>query len=105
MTRFQRASERSGQSTRRSGDNVIQGSGVRLQDRWRNLIVLRDGAMYSEDNGLLLCRKIRPAHRPLYTLNAYMGPVNHLRHERIVSRKSVVLVRYCRTFANETAQA
>ena len=89
MTRLQRASEGSGQSTRRGGDNVIQGSGVRLQDRRRDLVVLRHGAMHSEYYGLLFGRKISPAHGALHSFNAHIGPVNHLRHnDQMVSRKS-----------------
>lgn len=91
LTRLQRASEGSSQSTRRSGDNVIQGCSVGLQDRRRNLVMLRHGAMYSEYYGYLFGRKIRPAQRALYALNAHMGPVNHLRHDdRMVSRKSAL---------------
>ena len=81
MTRFQRASEGSGQSTRRGGDNVIQGSGVRLQDRRWNLVVLRHGAMYSEYYWCWFRRKIRPAHRALHALNAHMRPINNVRHD------------------------
>jgi len=88
VTRLQRASEGSGQSTRRGGDNVIQGSGVRFQDRWRNLVVLRHGAMHSKYYRLLFGRKIRSTYRALHALNAYMRSVNHVGHDcRIVSRK------------------
>jgi hypothetical protein len=89
LTRFQRASEGSRQSTRRGGDNVIQGSGVRLQNRRRHFVVFRYGAMHAEYYRPLFGRKIRPAYGALYALNAHIGPVNHLRHnDRIVSRKS-----------------
>jgi hypothetical protein len=64
LTRLQRASEGSSQSTSRGGDNVIQGTGVRLQDGRRNLVMLRYGAMHSEYHGLLFGRKIGPAHGP-----------------------------------------
>jgi hypothetical protein len=53
LTRLQRASEGSSQSTRRRGDNVIQGCGVGLQDRRRNLVMLCYGAMHSEYYGQL----------------------------------------------------
>ena len=80
MTRLQRASEGSRQSTRGGGDNVIQSSGVRLQERRRNLVMLRYGAMHSEYYGLLFGRKIRSAHGALHALNAHMGPTNNVRH-------------------------
>ena len=54
LTRLQRASEGSGQSTRRGSDNVIQGSGVRFQNRGRNLVVLRHRAMHSEYDRLVV---------------------------------------------------
>jgi len=89
LTRLQRASEGSSQSTCRSGDNIIQGSGVRLQDRRRKLVMLRYGDVHSEYDGLLFGRKISPAHGALHALDAHMGPVNHLRHnDRMVSRRS-----------------
>jgi len=40
VTRLQRASEGSRQSTSRGRDNVIQGSGVRFQNRLRDFVVL-----------------------------------------------------------------
>ena len=89
MTRLQRASKGSSQSTGRGGDNVIQGSGVRLQDRRRHLVMLRYGAMHSEYYGPLFGWKVRPAHRALNALYAHIGTVNHLRHnDRMVSRKN-----------------
>ena len=89
MTRLQRASEGSGQSTRRGGDNVIQGSGVRLQDRRWNLVVLRHRAMHAEYYGLGFRRKIRSAHRTLNALNAHVRTVNHLGHnDRMLARKA-----------------
>jgi len=60
---------------------------VRFQDRRRNFVVRRYGAMHSEYYGLLLCRKIRFTRRALQTLNTRMGPVNHVGHDcRMISR-------------------
>jgi hypothetical protein len=89
MTRLQRASEGSGESTGCRCDNVIQRSSVRLQDcRW-HLVVFRHSAMHAEYYRLLLLREIRSAHRALHALNAYMRSVNHVRHNgRMVSRIS-----------------
>jgi hypothetical protein len=89
VTRLQRASEGSGESTGCRGDNVIQGSSVRLQDRRWDLVVLGYSAMHAEYYRLLLLREIRSAHRALHALNAYMRSVNHVRHNgRMVSRIS-----------------
>jgi hypothetical protein len=89
LTRFQRASEGSSKSTRCGGDDVIQGSGVRLQNRRRHLVMFRYGAMHPEYYRPLFGRKIRPSDGALHALNAHIGPVNHLRHNnRMVSRKS-----------------
>lgn len=61
---------------------------MRLQDCWRNLVVLRHGAMHSKYYRLWFRRKIRPPHRALHALNAHMRSVNHVGHDcGIVSRK------------------
>ncbi len=88
MTRLQRASEGSGESTGGSGDNVIERSSVWLQDRRRDPVVFRHGAVHAEYYRLLFLREIRSAYRALHPLNAYMRSVNHVRHNgRIVTRK------------------
>jgi hypothetical protein len=89
VTRLQRASEGSSQSTRSRGDNVVQGSGVWLEDGQRNLVMLCYGPVHSENYRLRFGREIRPAKGPLHSLNAHNGPVNHFRHDdRSVSRRS-----------------
>ncbi len=61
---------------------------MRLQDRWRNLVVLRHGAMHSKYYRLLFRRKIRSPHRALHALNVDMRSVNHVGHDcGKVSRK------------------
>ena len=54
LTRLQRASKGSGQSTSCGCNYVIQRSGMRLRNRWRNLVVLGDCAMHAEDDRLRL---------------------------------------------------
>jgi hypothetical protein len=89
VTRLQRASEGSGESTGCGGDNVIERSSVRLQDSRWDLVVFRHGAMHAEYYRLLFLREIGSAHRALHPLNAYMRSVNHVRHNgRMVSRMS-----------------
>jgi hypothetical protein len=88
VTRLQRASEGSGESTGCSSDNVIERSSVRLQDLRRHLVVFRHGAMHAEYHRLLFLREIRSAYRALHPLNADMRSVNHGGHDgRMVSRK------------------
>jgi hypothetical protein len=52
LTRLQRASKGSRKSTRSRGDNVIERRSTRFCYSRRNLIVLRDGAMDSENDRL-----------------------------------------------------
>jgi hypothetical protein len=52
LTRLQRASKGSGQSTGGGRDYIVQSRGVRFQDiRW-NLVVFGDRAVNTEDHGL-----------------------------------------------------
>jgi len=80
LTRLQRASEGSRKSTRSGRYNIVQGGSVRLQDRLRNLVMLRNGAVHSEQDRLIFRRKIRSAHRALHALDANMRPINHFGH-------------------------
>ncbi len=48
LTRFQRASIGSGQSTRGGCDDVVESGGVRFQNVGGNFIVLRDSAVNAE---------------------------------------------------------
>jgi len=106
LTRLQRASEGSGESTRCGGNNVIQGSGVGLQDCGWNLVVLSHRAMHAEYYGLGFRRKIRSAHGALNALNAHVRTINHLGHnDRMVARKGasatgLLTWRYHRAFAD-----
>lgn len=89
LTRFQRAPEGAGESTRGRRHDVIQGRGMRFQDGRRHLVVLRYGAVHSKYHGLFLGRQISPAYRALHALNADIGAVNNIRHnaESISRRK------------------
>ena len=79
LTRLQRASKGSGQSTRGGGDNVIQGGGVRIEHVGRNLVMFRNRAVHSEDYGLLFGRQIRPADGTLDALDPHVRAVDHFR--------------------------
>ena len=89
MARLQRASEGSGKSTGSSSNNIIQGSSVRFQNGFGNLVVLSYGAVDSEDDRLVFLRKISPAHTALHALDPHMRPVNYVgHHRRIISRQA-----------------
>src|SRR5271168_5500175 len=70
VTRLQRASKGAGQSNRSRGDNVVQGRGMGLEDRRRNLVMLRHCPMHSEDYRLRFGREIRPANGSLHAFNS-----------------------------------
>ena len=92
LTRFQRASQSSGQSTGRSSHNVVQGGGVGLRDRRRNLIMLCDLAMYAEDYWLRFGWDISSSNGSLHALDAHVRAVSDIGHDfRIVSRNRVPL--------------
>lgn len=50
LTRLQRASKGSCKSTGGRGDDIIEGGRMRLQDRRRDLIMLRDRSVDAEDH-------------------------------------------------------
>jgi hypothetical protein len=75
LTRLQRASQGSGQSTGRSRYDVIERRGVRLSNRRRNFIVLGNGAVHAEDYGLRLSGKPGTANRTLDPFDANFRPV------------------------------
>ena len=70
LTRFQRASEGSGQSTRGRGDHVVQGGGVRLERIGRNVVVLCHCSVDPKNDGFLLGGQIGAANGPLDSLDA-----------------------------------
>jgi hypothetical protein len=80
LTRFQRASEGSGESTGGSGDDVIQCGGVLLEHARRQLIVFRDGAVNAEDHRLALDGEIRTAHGPVHALDPNARAVDNVSH-------------------------
>ena len=80
VTRLQRASEGSGQSTRRGGDDVVQSGGVRFQDLRRDLVMLGDGAMHAEGNRLSLGRKPGSTDRAFYPFQPDVRSIDDFGH-------------------------
>jgi hypothetical protein len=80
LTRLQRASKGSGQSTRGRRHNIIQGCGVRLQNRLGNLIVFSDCAVDAEDHRQRFCGQIRLANRTLHPFDSDLGTIDDCRH-------------------------
>jgi hypothetical protein len=84
LTRFQRASESSRQSTRRGRDDIIQCGRVGLEGVGRHFIVLCYRAMDPEQNGILLRRKPCAPQWAFYALNSHIGYVRRVRHAIII---------------------
>ena len=80
VTRFQRAPEGSSQSTRRRGDNEIEGSRMGFEDFRRYFIVLRYCAVYSEENWGLFRRQPCAPQWAFDTLDPHTRYVRCIRH-------------------------
>ncbi len=75
LTRFQRASEGSGQSTGGRGDDIVERGRVRL-DLGADLVVSRDRAVDTENDGHALRREIGLAQRPFHALDPHLGTID-----------------------------
>lgn len=80
LTRFQRASEGAGESAAGSGDDVVQGGGVGLEDVRGYFVVFGNGAVDSEEDGLRLGGEIRAAQRSFDALDADMRAIGDCGH-------------------------
>ena len=70
LTRFQRASESAHHSAGGSGDDVVDGSGVRfLNFVWRDFVVLSDCAVHAEYDRLRFAGQMRNADRATFTFD------------------------------------
>ena len=83
LTRFQRASKGSRQSTCRGSNNVIKRCGARFRDSGRNLVMLRNGAVDSENDWLRLSREIRFTNRAFDALDSDLGTIDDVGHESL----------------------
>jgi hypothetical protein len=75
LTRFQRASEGARQSTRCGCNDVIERRRVRFQRFGRNLVVLGNGAVHTEDHRLWFGWQIRSPNRAFHAFDAYVRAV------------------------------
>ena len=80
MTRLQRASKGSGESTGGSGDDVVERGGMGREGVRRYLIVLGDGAVDAEEHGLWFGGQVGAAHRASLALDADFGAVDYVSH-------------------------
>jgi hypothetical protein len=82
LARLQRASKGSGQSARGRGNHVVQSRRMRWGRVGRNLIVLRDRAVDTEDDRLILGRQVSLADGTLHSLDSDMRSVDDIAHAR-----------------------
>jgi hypothetical protein len=77
VTRFQRASKCSSQSTGRCGDHIVQSCGMRIVDGRVVLVVIGHLRMGAEIDGFLVDGQVGAANRPANPLDANFGFVNY----------------------------
>jgi hypothetical protein len=80
LTRLQRASKGSGQSTGRRGDNIVERGGMRRKGIRRNLIMLGDCAMDAEDHRRRLRGQVSAAHGTSLALDAHFRSIDYVSH-------------------------
>jgi len=80
LTRLQRASEGSGESARRRGNNVVKRRCARFGNGGGNFVVFHNCAVDTENHRLGLCRKIRLPNRPFHSLDSHCGTIHHFTH-------------------------
>jgi hypothetical protein len=80
LTRLQRASKGSGESTGGRGDNIVERSGMRRKGIRRNLIMLGDCAMDAEDHRRRLRGQVSAAQRTSLALDAHFRSIDYVSH-------------------------
>jgi len=89
LTRFQRASKGSRQSTGRCRDNVVQGGGMGFQYvRW-NFIIFSYCAVHPENHWLRLGGQVSSADWTFHAFDANVGPIHDFRHQASMDGDSV----------------
>ncbi len=81
LTRLQRASKGSRQSTRRGGDNVIERGGARFRNCRGNLVMLGDRAVDTENHRLGFGREIRFTNRSFDALDSNFRKIDDFGHK------------------------
>jgi hypothetical protein len=80
LTRLQRASKGSGQSTGGPGDDVVERRRMGREGIRRYFIVLGDSAVDAEDHRLGFGRQISTPHRASFALDADYGSIDYVSH-------------------------
>jgi hypothetical protein len=80
LTRLQRATEGSGESTRCCGDNVFKRARMGFEDFRRHSVVLRHCAVNSEEYGPLLGRQPCAPQSAFHALDPHSRYVRCIRH-------------------------
>ena len=80
LTRLQRASKGSGESTGGCRDNIVESRRMRRKSIRRNLIVFCDRAMHAEDYRLRFRRQISAPHRTSLPLDAHFRSIDYVSH-------------------------
>lgn len=80
LTRLQRASKGSGESTRGGSDDVVEGGGVGREEIGGHFVVLGNRSMHSEEDGIGFGGEPCPAHGALYALDCDFAGVGNIRH-------------------------
>ena len=93
LTRLQRASKGSRQSTCRGSNNVIKRCGAGFRDSWRNSVMLGDGAVDAENDRLRLGREIRFTHRAFYTFDSDFRSIHDFGHKSSSSIRRALKLR------------
>jgi hypothetical protein len=71
LTRFQRASERTGQSTRSGGDDIVERGGVLGLATTVDAVMVGDLVVNTKQDRLSLGRQCRPPQRAAHTLDPH----------------------------------
>jgi len=80
LTRFQRASKCSSESTRCRCDNVVQSRGMGLENVRRDLVMLSHSAVNAKNDWFRFGRQVRSADGTLHTFDANIGTVDNFGH-------------------------
>jgi hypothetical protein len=80
LTRLQRASKGSSESTGGCRDDVIQSGSMRREGVRRYFIVLSDGAVYAKQYRFGFRRQVGAPHRASFALDADFGAIDYVSH-------------------------
>ena len=85
LTRLQRASKGSGESTGGGGDDVIERGGVRRKGFGRHFVVLGDGAVNAKDHRRRFRGQVCASHRASFALDADFRAIDNVSHSATIA--------------------